>query len=103
MRNHYRNGLDILDAKGSCRFAPKQILITVLRVVCMPEIRASFLTALSARLLGWHVVPQHFAQFPNGEFLIGRTARTATRCTTVPRCDWLRLSAGPIAPNTVSP
>jgi hypothetical protein len=49
MRNHHRNGHDSLDTKGNRLFATQQVLVTVLRVVRLSGIRASFFMTLPAR------------------------------------------------------
>ena len=46
MRNHHRNGHDSLDTKGNRLFATQQVLVTVLRVVRLSGIRASFFMTL---------------------------------------------------------
>jgi hypothetical protein len=51
MVNYHRNGLDILGTIGNCHIATKQVLVTVQRVVYMPRLYASFLSALSSHQL----------------------------------------------------
>ncbi len=84
MRNQLHHGLDSLVTKGYRLFATKQVLVTVLSVVGLPGIRASFFMSLPAHQ------PSHQA----GQLMGHPDGCTGTRdikARTKPGLAWLRF------------